>query len=122
MVRRVHFTHRHSAKGLEENVMTRLNTLRAALFAAALSIPMAATVSAQPPVVIGGGLVNVQIIDVIDDVEVVVRDINVNVSAAVQIAANLCGIAVGVIAEDLQDGTVRCDAVTGPAEFVVINR
>jgi hypothetical protein len=99
-----------------------MNTIRAALLSAALSIPLAVTASAQPVVVIGGGLVNVQIIDVIDDVEVVVKDINVNVNAAVQIAASLCGIGVGVIAEDLQDGNVRCETVTGPAEFVVINR
>ena len=102
--------------------MAKMNTIRAAFFSAALSIPLAVTASAQPPVVIGGGLVNVQIVDVIDDVEVVVQDINVNVNAAVQIAASLCGIAVGVIAEDLQDGNATCEAVTGPAEFVVINR
>ena len=103
--------------------MARTNTIRAAMFAAALSIPLAVTASAQqPPVVIGGGLVYVQIVDVIDDIEVTVQDINVSVNAAVQIAASLCGIAVGVIAEDLQDGNVRCEAVTGPAEFVVINR
>lgn len=103
--------------------MFNTKMLGAAALAGALSFPLAATAIAQPPVVIGGGLVNVQIIDVIDDVEVVVQDINVNVNAAVQIAANICGVAVGVIADDLQeDGTVRCEAITGPADFVVINR
>ena len=106
--------------------MTNMMLLRAGLVAGALSVGLASTASTasaqQPPVVIGGGVVNVQIIDVIDDVEVVVQDINVNVNPAVRIAANLCGLAVGVIAEDLQDGHVECDVVNGPGDIVVINQ
>ena len=74
----------------------KLSIAGLAMLLVAAAVPASAQ---QPPVVIGGGVVNVQIIDVIDDVEVVVQDINVNVNAAVRIAANLCGLAVGVIAE-----------------------
>jgi hypothetical protein len=101
--------------------MTKMNMFGSALVAGALSLPMAAVTSAQaPPVVIGGGLVNVQIVDVIDDVEVTVQDINVNVNAAVQIAAALCGIPVTVIGQQLQQGPVTCDVENGPADFVTI--
>ena len=100
-----------------------VNIVRAALCAAAMAIPMAASTSAQPPVVIGGGLVNVQIVDVIDDVNVNVQDINVTVGAAVQIAANGCGGAVGVISRDLTDGSATCDnLVDGTGQIVTINR
>jgi hypothetical protein len=85
--------------------------LRAVVFAGALAVPMAA--AAQRPIVIGGGLVNVVVTDVIDDVTVTVQDINVNAGVAVNIAANVCGVAVGIIAEDLADGTAYCEAVTG---------
>ena len=104
--------------------MTNMMLVRAGLVAGALSVALASTASTtsaqQPPIVIGGGLVNVQIIDVIDDV--VIRDINVNVNAAVRIAANVCGVAVGVIAEDLQDGNAQCDVANGPGDIVVINQ
>ena len=62
---------------------------------------LAGTPSAQV-VVVGGGLVNVTITDLIDDI--VIRDINVNVNAAIQIAADVCNVAVGVIAVDVLDG------------------
>ena len=103
--------------------MSRFNMIRAALCAGALSVPLASTAAAQRPVVIGGGLVNVQIVDVIDDIDVNVQDINVTVGAAVQVAANVCGVAVGVIASDLQDGNATCDTlVDGTGQVVTINR
>ena len=103
--------------------MKMMKMIPAGLVAAALSIALATTTSAQPPVVIGGGLVNVQIVDVIDDIEVDVQDINVNAGVAVQVAANVCGIAVGVIARDLQDGSAYCDSIVdGTGQFVTINR
>jgi hypothetical protein len=43
-----------------------------------------------------GGLVNVAVFDVIDDVNVTVRDINVAIPAAVNIAANVCGVSVPI--------------------------
>ena len=99
------------------------NIIKAALFAGALSLPIAATASAQPPVVVGGGLVNVQIVDVIDDVTVNVEDINVNVGAALALAANICNVSVAALAEQLQTGEATCDnVVEGTGSFVTINR
>jgi len=104
-------------------MMSKMMMLRAAACAAALSVPMGTTTSAQPPLVIGGGLVNVQIVDVVDDVEVNVEDINVNLGVALNIAANVCNVAVGVIAADLQDGDAECDTlVDGTGQIVTINR
>jgi hypothetical protein len=89
-------------------MMSKMMMLRAAVCAGALSLPMAATTSAQLPVVIGGGLVNVQVgtIDIIDDVEVrnVLNDLTVSIGVAANIAANVCGVAVGVLASDLARG------------------
>jgi len=105
--------------------MTRINMnmLRATVIAGALSIPMAATTSAQPPVVIGGGLVNVQIVDVVDDVTVTVQDINVAVGVAVQIAASVCDVSANVLAQQLKSGSATCDTlVDGTGQVVTINR
>ena len=77
--------------------MKRLRVLLAsAVFGSTLL--MATPASAQPVVVVGDGLVNVVVTDVIDDVTVVVQDINVAVGVAAQIAANICGVKVGPVA------------------------
>lgn len=94
-------------------MMSRM--IRAAVCACAIAVPMAATSSAQSPVVIGGGLVNVQIgtIEIIDDVEVrnVLNDLTVSIGVAANIAADVCGIAVGVLAQDLARGSdVDCES------------
>ena len=104
--------------------MKSMNTmLRAGMIAGALSATIATTTSAQPPVVAGGALVNVQIVDVIDDIVVNVEDINVNVGAAVQIAASICDTSVNVLAEQLKSGGASCDTVVdGTGQFVTINR
>ena len=89
--------------------MTKM-MFRAALLAGALSVPMAATTSAQPPVVIGAGnLVNVQVgeIEVLQGgiiIEDVLRDINVPIQAAINIAANVCGVSVAAVAEIVEAG------------------
>ena len=103
--------------------MSTMKQFRAALCAGALSVGMINTAAAQPPVVIGGGLVNVQVVDVIDDIEVDVRDINVNVGVALNVAASICGVAVGVLAEQLGSGEATCDTlVDGTGQIVTINR
>ena len=67
----------------------------------ALSTPA----SAQP--IVTGGLVNVVVTDVIDDVTVVVQDVNVGVGAALGLAANVCDVNVNVLARQLP-GTATC--------------
>jgi hypothetical protein len=98
--------------------VNKMNIIRAAVCAGALALPMAATSSAQGPVVTGG-LVNVTVVDVIDDVTVVVRDINVSLGAALGIAANVCGVGVNVLATQLESGTATCDAVIEGGQRVV---
>lgn len=106
--------------------MKKVMMLRAAILAAALSIPMATTTSAQPPwVVIGGGLVNVQIgtINVETGDILSFNEVQVNVNAAAQIAANVCGVAVAVLAEQIAAGSpVECTTEGDQiARFVNIN-
>jgi hypothetical protein len=104
--------------------MSKMNLLRAGAFAGLLAIPMAGTTAAEPQVVIApGGLVNIQIVDLIDDIIVNVEDVNVNVAVALNLAANVCNVAVGVIAQDLNTGTAQCDSVVdGTGSIVTINR
>jgi hypothetical protein len=63
--------------------------------------------SAAGPVVTGG-LVNVTVTDVIDDVTVVVQDVNVGVAAALNLAANVCDVNVNVLARQLRTGEATC--------------
>ena len=61
-----------------------------------------------------GGVVNVTVTDVIDDVTVTVQDINVGVGAALGVAANVCDVNVNVLARQLRTGGATCEnAVTG---------
>lgn len=104
--------------------MLKMNMVRAAVFAGALAVPMAATTSAQPAVIGGGGLVNVQIgsIRIIDDVEVrnVLNNLTVSIGVAANIAANVCGVTVGVLARDLaRGGEVACETAS---QFVEITQ
>ena len=105
-----------------------MKRFKAVALAAALAIPMAAVpASAQRPVVIGGGLVNVQIgsIEILEggiEIREVLENVTVGVGVAAQIAANVCGVAVGVIAQDLAKGSpVNCTNDLGDA-FVDITQ
>jgi hypothetical protein len=69
----------------------------------------ASSASAAP--VITGGLVNVTVVDAAD---VVLRDVNVGVNAAIRIAANVCDTNVAVLVADFQDGQASCEnTITG---------
>ena len=82
--------------------------IKAAVLAATVALGTATAASAQRPIVGAGNLVNVQIgsIQVIDDVEVrnVLNDLTVSVGVAANIAANICGVNVGVLSTDLARG------------------
>ena len=82
--------------------MTRI--LTALTLASALALPIASTpVAAQSQ----RGLVNVQVYDI--TLEEVVSDITVNVGTGLNIAANICGVNVGVLATQLgQEGVAFC--------------
>ena len=94
----------------------------AAVLAGAMAIPMATTTSAQPPVVGAGNLVNVQVgtIEILNGLEVrnVLNDLTVSVGVAAQIAANVCGVSVGVIARDVaRGGSYACETAEQFAEI-----
>jgi hypothetical protein len=94
----------------------------AAVLAATLAFPMAAPTSAQ--VVIGpGGLVNVQIVDVIDDINVNVEDVSVTLGVALQLAANVCDVGVNVLATQLKGGGATCSSVVdGTGQIITITQ
>jgi hypothetical protein len=107
--------------------MRRTKRLVASLFASGLlAVGIAApTASAQP--VVTGGLVNVTVVDVIDDIEIVVRDVNVGVGVAANIAATLCDTAdvnAAVLANQVVAGgdDVTCDTDTGNITFSPVQR
>ncbi len=80
------------------------------LFAGGVLAVGALTPASAQPIVIGGGLVNVVVTDVIDDVTVIVRNINVGVGAALALAANVCDVNVNVLAEQLRTGEATCES------------
>lgn len=82
--------------------------LAGTLASAGLVLTTAAPATAQP--IVTGGLVNVVITDVIDDVTVTIEDINVGL--ALQLAANVCDVSVNVLAEQLESGDVSCSTAT----------
>ncbi len=80
-----------------------------AILAGAIVVPaaLASPASAAGPL-ITGGLVNVTVTDVIDDITVIVQDINVSLGAALGIAANVCDVGVNVLATQLKSGGATC--------------
>jgi hypothetical protein len=88
--------------------MKRITSLLTGLAVATFLVTAPASAQSQR------GLVNVFItdIEIIDDVPVtvVLEDINVGVGAALNVAANVCGVAVGVLASQLgQTGAAQCE-------------
>jgi hypothetical protein len=76
---------------------------------AALAFAAPATADAQP--VVTGGLVNVTVTDALNNV---LSSNDVGIAAALSVAANICGVAVNVLAADLQqDGKATCTNATG---------
>jgi molybdopterin-binding protein len=93
--------------------MTRIYAI---LAAAALTV----TVATAPALAQQSqrGLVNVQIGDITTGD--VLSDLTVNVGAGLNLAANVCGVSVGVLATQLgQQGVARCETAT---QFVRITR
>jgi hypothetical protein len=82
--------------------------IKGSILAVALALGTSAATAAQRPIVGAGNLVNVQVgsIQVIDDVEVrdVLNDLTVSVGVAANIAANVCGVNVGVLSAELARG------------------
>jgi len=69
---------------------------------------------AQASPVITGGVVNITVTDVLNGTTVVVQRINVGIAAALGLAANVCDVHVGVLAQQLHTGSATCtNTVTG---------
>jgi hypothetical protein len=86
--------------------MRRTRKLAASLFATGLlAVGIAAPgASAQPNIVVGGGLVNVQVVDAVD-----IGDVTVKLPVAV--AANVCDVDAAVLLAAIEDtGSATCTA------------
>ena len=93
--------------------MTRTKrTLATLATTGTLALVPAVPAMAQGPVVTGG-LVNVTVTDVANNNTVTLLN-NVNVGVAAQVAANVCGVRVNVLASQLgTSGPVSCTTTTG---------
>ena len=82
---------------------------RVAAFATAGTLALGAVgapaATADPVVVVGGGLVDVQVVNVLNNAEILSRN-NVGIGVAAGVAAQVCGVAVqvGVLAPQLAGG------------------
>lgn len=105
MVRRVLSFVVNTLRGITGD--TAIMRIKAAILAGAMALATSAA-SAQGPIVAANNLVNVQVgsIQIIDDVEVrnVLNDLTVSVGVAAAIAANVCGVNIGVLSADLARG------------------
>jgi len=72
---------------------------------AALFATVAAPASAQP--IVTGGLVNVTVTNVLNNNTILSYN-DVNVGVALNLAANICNVSVGVLAQNLGNGTASC--------------
>ena len=102
---------------------------RAAVFASALSVGMvgtAATTAAEPQLVVGGGLVNLQIGSIDVETGDILSDntVQVNLGVALNLAANVCDVAVNVLAQQIKSGDVSCRSAAdgGVIDFANISR
>jgi len=60
-----------------------------------------------------GGLVNITLVNVLNNIEIITRN-NVSLGAALGIAANVCDVNVNVLAQQLRSGGATCkNDVTG---------
>ena len=99
--------------------MTRTKRTLAAL-ATTGTLALAPAVPAMASPVVTGGLVNVTLTDIANNTTVTLLN-NVNVGVAAQVAANVCGVGVNVLASQLgTSGPVSCTTTTG--DIVTITR
>jgi hypothetical protein len=82
--------------------------LATAMLAAGVFAPSAAS---QPNVIIGGGLVDV----IVNDVNVLN---NVKIGLGVALAADVCGVSVNVLAQDVRTGDATCTSDTGDVVII----
>lgn len=84
---------------------------------ASLSLVAATAAPASAAPVITGGLVNVTVTNVLNNNTVTILQ-DVNVGVALNAAANVCGVSVNVLAQQLGHGPVSCETATQVARIV----
>jgi hypothetical protein len=90
------------------NIRRSIATVGAAGALATGSLFVASPAQAAPPVLVGGGLVNVVIVDLVDLEEVTVQ-------VPVGVAANVCDVNAAVLIAAIRDtGSATCTAVADP--------
>lgn len=95
-----------------------MDRFKAIVLASALAIPMAAV----PVPASAKALVNVQVVNVLNNNEIV-KDVNVGIGVAAGIAANVCDVAVNVIAVQLAQGDdVTCTSSAGDQRVDITQR
>ena len=84
---------------------------RTMIASATAVLAMAGSVAAATPAdaapVVTGGLVNVTVTDVANNNQIL-NDVNIGVGAALGLAANVCDVSVGVLAQQLHRGGATC--------------
>jgi hypothetical protein len=89
--------------------------LKAALAGAIAGLLLAVTAAAQGPVMV---IINPEVGNLIAlDLDVDISQIPVTVQAPIAIAANVCGVAVNVLAQEIDQGTAECEAETTSEAF-----
>ena len=89
--------------------MKRITSLFSGIALATVLVTAPASAQSQK------GLVNVNVSDIV--LNEVISDINVGIGVGLNVAAEICGVAVGVLASQLgQTGVAQCD---GPGDQVV---
>ena len=97
--------------------MKKTVTGLAATVVASLSLVAATAAPASAAPVITGGLVNVTVTDVLHNNTVTILQ-NVNLGVALNAAANVCGVSVNVLAQQIGQGPVSCQTATQVARIV----
>jgi hypothetical protein len=86
------------------------------LTGALVTLGLAATASAQPPVVVVIDPTVAELIAV--DLDIDVENVPVTVQAPIGVAANVCGVAVNVLTQEFTEtGTAECTAETTSTAF-----
>ena len=100
-------------------MFTRTKKFGAAVLTTAIVAAGVVAPAAAPQPIVTGGLVNVTIVDVIDVGNVDVRIIrDVNVGAALKLAANVCGVNVNVLAQQLPSTATCTNTLTGDQAII----
>ncbi len=87
--------------------LKRMRNASASVVATAALVGAFAVTPATSAPLVTGGLVNITIVDVANN-NTILSNNNVSLGAALGIAANVCGVGVNVLAQQLRNGDATC--------------